>query len=292
MNTNKQLSKWIVDAGLLIGFLVAFFLDLTGVDGHQWLGIALAGLAGYHLITHWNWVKAVTAKLFGRISGQARLYYWIDAGLLVGFGMITITGLVISTWLDLPLDNYAAWKDVHVFSSVTTLLLTVVKIGLHWRWIVNVARQAFQKSKPVTLWPNSYQPAPAMLNRRHFLSLMGIVGLASWAAIHNVVSEEDGVKAETLAEEEDYPEAISTATSAPLQNKVSATQVPTQSAAKATAAPATASKSTPVAPTRAATTAAMTNCKVRCNKRCAYPGRCRRYVDTNNNKKCDLGECV
>jgi hypothetical protein len=197
---------------------------------------------------------------------------------------------------------------VHVFSSVTTLLLTVVKIGLHWRWIVNVARQTFQKSKPATLWPNSYQPAPAMLNRRHFLSLMGVVGLASWAAIHNVVSEEDSVRAETLSENSDLAEneqtLISTATSAPIQNKVIPTTVstqsaalvtpiPTNSAAKATAT-STVNKSTLVAPTptRAATTTAKTACTVRCNKRCAYPGRCRRYVDTNNNKKCDLGECV
>jgi hypothetical protein len=262
MNANKQLSKWIVDAGLWIGFLVAFFLDLTGVDVHQWLGIALAGLAGYHLITHWNWVKVVTARFFGRTSAQARLYYLIDAGLLFGFGMITITGLVISTWFDLALDNYAVWKDVHVFSSVATLSAAVVKIGLHWRWIVNVARQAFQGSKVPAISLNPGQPSPAGMTRRHFLSLMSVVGLASWAAVQNVVSEEDSVKAEGLTEN------AQTTTS---KSKVLA--------------------AAPIA-TQTASTTTKTTCTVRCNKRCAYPGRCRRYVDTNNNKKCDLGECV
>lgn len=305
MNANKQFSKWIVDAGLLIGFLVAFFLDLTGIDIHQWLGIALAGLVGYHLSTHWSWLKAVTARFLSRTSPQARLYYLIDTGILFGFGLITVTGLIISTWLDLALDNYIVWKDIHVFSSIATLLVVIVKIGLHWRWIVNVARQAFQGSKTNTLMPGAPQPVPAVLNRRHFLSLMGIVGLASWAAIHNVVSEEDGVKAETLPEDINFTKeeltAISVATSTPAPGKVSAqsvasvTPTPTKSIAKATATTTSGSKSTQVAPTpiptQAAATVPKTACTVRCNKRCAYPGRCRRYVDKNNNKKCDLGEC-
>lgn len=245
----------MVAAGLWIGFLVAFFLDLTGVDVHQWLGIILAGLAGYHLIAHWNWVKAVSAKFMGRTSGQARLYYLIDAGLLLGFAMITITGVAISTWLNLSLDSYEIWKNVHILASIATLLVTVVKIGLHWRWIVNVARQALQGSKAPAISLNPCQPVPAGITRRHFLSLMGVVGLASWAAIQNVVSEENGVKAAAL------PESM-----------VSTTSVQT------------------VAQT--ANTTSNTTCALRCNKRCSYPGNCRRYVDSNNNKKCDLGECV
>ena len=34
------------------------------------------------------------------------------------------------------------------------------------------------------------------------------------------------------------------------------------------------------------------NCVVLCPNGCSYPGRCRRYVDSNNNQRCDLGECL
>lgn len=34
------------------------------------------------------------------------------------------------------------------------------------------------------------------------------------------------------------------------------------------------------------------NCTVRCRKACSFPGHCHRYVDTNNNNRCDFGECV
>ena len=66
MKQDKQKRNWIIDAVLFGGFLVALWLDLTGVAVHQWLGIAVGALAGYHLVAHWSWVEAVTSRLFGR----------------------------------------------------------------------------------------------------------------------------------------------------------------------------------------------------------------------------------
>jgi hypothetical protein len=119
--------RWLVDAALLIGFLICFFLDLTGLALHQWLGIAAGALAAYHLLSHTNWVKAVTRRFFGKTSAQARLYYLIDALLLTGFAGMIGTGLVISTWLNLSLASYAAWHTVHFLSAILTLLVTVLK---------------------------------------------------------------------------------------------------------------------------------------------------------------------
>ena len=54
MKQDKQKRNWIIDAVLFGGFLVALWLDLTGVAVHQWLGIAVGALAGYHLVAHWT----------------------------------------------------------------------------------------------------------------------------------------------------------------------------------------------------------------------------------------------
>jgi len=59
----------------------------------------------------------------------------MDASLMLGFALILVTGLVISSWLALALENYAAWRNIHVIASVATLLIIVVKIGLHSRWM-------------------------------------------------------------------------------------------------------------------------------------------------------------
>ena len=72
MKTNKQKHNWLIDATLFGGLLLAFWLELTGVEVHQWLGVAIAVGAGYHLLTHWAWVKSVTARFFAQTSEQAR----------------------------------------------------------------------------------------------------------------------------------------------------------------------------------------------------------------------------
>ena len=260
MKTSKHKWNWIIDATLLVGFLAAFFLDLTGLVVHQWLGVAVSSLAGYHLVSHWTWIKSVTLRLVGRTSRQARRYYVIDAGLMLGCAVILVTGGVISSWLALPLENYAAWSNVHVAASIITLLIVVVKIGLHWRWIVKTAQQFFSAPDAPATNALPLQPvtASARMNRRSFLMLMGAVSLPAILAIGHVLDGGQAAPAEVANQEQVTPGPSSQ----------SATQ-PTSSANASSAA-----------------------CTIRCNKGCSYPGHCRRYVDTNRNNRCDLGECM
>jgi hypothetical protein len=312
---NKQSLNWFLDAGLLVGFLAAFFLDWTGVDLHQWLGIGLGMVAGYHLLAHWSWVKSVTARLISqagtlsRSSAQtrARQYYWIDASLLVGFGFILFTGLVISTWLNLDLAQYAVWVDVHVFSSIATLAVLVLKIGLHWRWVIVTAQRMFVKpSRPVRQHQpvigsfvrapvEAVAPKSAPLTRRHFIGLMGMVGMSAWAAINNVFSGQESARAEALPGGNSAPTTPLGAAAAVVGPSTAVETVPSVQAAPVPTATTTTKQGTVLAtPTASASAGSVTggSCRVQCSKRCSYPGKCRKYVDRNNNKKCDLGECL
>jgi hypothetical protein len=256
MTQNKAKTNWLIDAVLFGGFLLAQWLDLTGLPAHQWLGLAVAALAGYHLMAHWNWVKAVTARFLGRTSRQARTFYAVDAGLVAGFAAILLTGLIISTWLDLALSNYAAWRNIHVAASVATLTLVVAKIGLHWRWIIDVARRRILPAPAPTGESGTAQPVPvaAQVGRRDFVRLMAGVGVMALLAGANALTGSAGDQVEASVVE--------------------------QTASNTLAQAAT------------STTRMSSACSVRCNKGCSYPGRCRRYVDTNNNGRCDLGECL
>ncbi|HSD85287.1 MAG TPA: DUF4405 domain-containing protein [Anaerolineae bacterium] len=255
MKTKKQKYNWLVDATLFSAFLLSFWLELTGIELHQWLGVAIGSAAGYHLLTHWNWVRAVTDRFFKRTSGQARLYYVIDAAMLIGLLTIGVTGLVISTWVDLALTNFSTWKTIHVIASIGTLGVLVAKLGLHWRWIVSTARRY--------IFPRQPQPAPAPastgIGRREFLHLMGGVSavavIAAGSAVHELT-----------------------------QTAPAATSTITPSTQSESASPSTGSVS---AQSQSADT-----CVVRCQRRCSYPGHCRRYTDSNNNGRCDLGECM
>jgi hypothetical protein len=245
----------VIDAALFMGLLLSFWLELTGVPLHQWLGVALGVGAGYHLLTHWTWVKSVTNRFFKQTSGQARLYYVIDTAVLIGLATITVTGLVISTWLNLSLTNFSAWKTVHVIASIGTLSVVVAKIGLHWRWVVTTARRYIFTTAVAPArqsQPASTMPAASGLGRREFLRLMGGVSVVAVIAAGSALD----ALAQTAS-----PTSSSGADSA--QNGTTTTQQQTVS-----------------------------TCVARCPKGCSYPGQCRRYTDSNNNGRCDLGECV
>jgi len=260
MKGDKQKRDWLIDAVLFGGFVLALWLDLTGLAIHQWLGVAVGALALYHLVAHWRWVEAVTERLFGRVSKQARRFYAVDAGLAAGFVTIAATGLVISTWLDLSLASYAAWRTLHVLASVATLALLVVKIGLHWRWIIGTARRMFLAPAPAG-HSVAAQPAPAaaQMGRHDFVRLMAGVGAVALLAGVNAFSGTTGGQAEAAAKSQTAEGAAAPA------------DIVSESALSASAA---------------------SSCYVRCGRRCSYPGHCRRYTDTNNNGRCDLGECL
>ena len=44
--------------------------------------------------------------------------------------------------------------------------------------------------------------------------------------------------------------------------------------------------------TASSTNTSTNTCQVLCNRRCSFPGHCRRYTDANGNNRCDLGECA
>lgn len=255
---NKQKERWIVDAILFGGLLVLFFLDLTGVDLHQWIGLFAGGLALYHLASHWNWVTAITERFFEGSSNRARLYYVLDGALFAGFALMILTGLVISTWLNLTLSSYAAWLSAHIWISIATLGLVVVKIGLHWRWVASVALslvREMQPAEPVRVAARS-QPGGKRMTRREFLGVMGLVSVVSTAALNQAVHSLD-------ASEQSVAQTSST------------TNIGTTSSSGSSQ-----------------TVTSSSGCTVRCGRGCSYPGHCRKYVDTNGNNRCDLGECM
>jgi len=257
----KQKTNWWIDLVLFTAFIATYFLDLTGVELHQWLGVFSGVLALYHLLIHWNWVVAVSKRFLRSTSIRTRYFFTIDAALLIGFVLIVVSGLVISTWLDLTLGDYSTWLRVHIAVSISTLSLLVVKLGLHWRWIARLARKIWSEQDTVSQGTLAKQPVGASasrLDRREFLQVMGVVGIASTIAFLSA--------------------------SKSLADVGGTTGVSNPTAASSSVGSASASRSSG--------SSGSSGCTVRCRRACSYPGHCPRYADSNNNGICDLGECI
>ncbi len=307
MKVNKQHKNWWIDALMLVGYLFCFYLEFTGVSGHEWLGACIGLLAVIHTWLHWDWVVAVTKRFFKGNCARSRWYYVVDVLIVIGFVVILETGLIISTWLNLEILNYVAWLDVHLYASYATLGLLMVKIGLHWRWVVNITCKIFASEKnPVQ--GRALQPVPVPVNkeivdRRRFLGLMGVVGVGSLLAVINVVREHSvfnteisgGVSAMGIEESPVTAFVQGTPSDSPA-HEFDTSEDSAPASANEVAMPEQENTAIPSPePTVVATQetqAAAEACQVRCSKSCAYPGRCRRYVDSNGNGLCDLGECM
>jgi hypothetical protein len=296
MNT-KQKTKWWVDVALFAGLIISFFLDFTGVAVHQWIGIAIGALAAYHLLAHWGWVSSVTRRFFAAASGKARLFYLVDAAVLGGLALIVGTGLAISTWLDLSLANYSAWLLVHITASIATLLAVILKLGLHGRWIASTTRKVI--ARPAAIPNKKAPPQPAgppagagSMSRQDFIKVMGVVSLASFLALTNATESLGSLPgAGTTASTSSQPSS-SPASSSPASSPATSTPTASSPSASSSSSSASSASSQSSAGVSSSASSASSACAVRCGRGCSYPGHCGRYTDTNNNSRCDFGECL
>jgi len=290
MKTNKQKVNLILDMLLFAGFILCFFLDLTGMIAHQWLGVILGGAALIHLLVHNQWVSNAILR-FSNLQSRPQILFLLDVAVALGFVGILSTGLVISTWLNLSLNGYTTWLNLHIAFSLETLFFLVVKIGFHWRWISNTFKKLFEKrpfkSLPDTQMAVDRSTPPLVskstvnqMSRREFLAVMGVTSVASILAVSSLLKE-----TQTVAEaQSDTTQTVSSQSSIPVGSSGSI------SASTEAASTATSALNPTQVPTVQPTTAYA--CSIRCNKRCSFPGRCGRYVDSNGNGKCDNGECL
>jgi hypothetical protein len=108
---------------------------------------------------------------------KATLNYWIDAGIGVTFVASAISGLVFllptSVGAEVLGLSYAAWNQLHTWSSLAMIAGVVAHFALHWTWLVCMTKKIF-------LSPRTYAPScpqvtgGALMNRRRFLYLGGL----------------------------------------------------------------------------------------------------------------------
>ena len=281
MNAKNKL-KWLLNALLFLGFILNFFLGLTGVIVHQWLGLVVGAIALFHLINHWEWVKAVISRFLRECANRSRLFFILDAALMLGLGLIILTGLIISTWVGLMGSAYEVWHRLHILNSMVTLGLLIAKLLLHWKVIANAFKKVFI-SQPVCM-PSLIATIPvenaSVISRRDALRVMGAVSLVGAIAMTkaglglSIATNTDNLTSQSNNQLPQPQVSTAIAQTTPQVNQVN------NPAPTVTVAPVASQHASP--------------CEYRCPRgnHCSFPGRCRLYTDNNNNGFCDLGECL
>ena len=93
---------------------------------------------------------------------KADLQYLVDALLFIAVCSTTAVGLLLgfvipegrlreSTKYLLGLHRHE-WGDIHLFLSVSFLLLLGIHIALHWTWVIQTTRRHFGDKWKKALW--------------------------------------------------------------------------------------------------------------------------------------------
>jgi len=286
MNTQKV--NWWIDAAAFLGFMVSFFTDITGVEIHQWMGIIVGLFILIHFFRHLEWISTVVSKFFGKTSLTAKVNLILDALIGLGFFNILFTGLIISTWLNLTFIDYSFWKNLHVALSVITLFALLFKLILHRKWIISVAdKYIFRRTNDASavVVAGTMSKSTAQSSRREFLKLSAVLGAGAVVGVVNIHKLISDVLTEQTSQNVSSGKLITTAEG---QSVIAS---PSSATFEITETPVpVVQKPSPTEITENSQTSSA--CSILCHKSCSYPGRCRRYVDTNGNGKCDRGECL
>lgn len=137
----------LLDLIIFIGLLVSFAPQLTGLQLHEWIGLAFGGTLILHVFLHWQWISVVTQRFLKATTWKARINYLLGAALFISFTTIVFSGLMESEFvmrtLGISILPGFFWRNLHHTSSSLTLWLSAFHIGLHWRWIINAVKKLF-----------------------------------------------------------------------------------------------------------------------------------------------------
>ena len=111
-----------------------------GLSFHEWAGLIIGIFFILHKILNWGWIKKVTLMFFRSTTWRARLNYLLDVILLAGLVLMILSGIAIArtidfNWLKLS-GSPMFWRVMHTSSSLITLVLFGIHLGLHWNWVI------------------------------------------------------------------------------------------------------------------------------------------------------------
>lgn len=134
----------LVDLTIFAGFLLVSAPHFTGMSLHEWIGIAFGAAIIAHLLLHWQWLVAMTRRMFKRMPARTCLNYTLNSALFIDITIVIFTGLLISRTalpiFGITLSVNHAWQSLHTLSADLSLLLVGLHVALHWKWIANALR--------------------------------------------------------------------------------------------------------------------------------------------------------
>jgi hypothetical protein len=143
----RTMKLFVLEALLLVAFVISIDLPLTGLEIHEWLGIGLAIALTVHIVQHAGWIASTTRRFLTTASVHNRVNYLLGVALFIGFASITVSGLVIShfamPFLGVDPPGGWFWHWLHVWSAEWMVWVIAIHLGVNWKWVVGATKRLF-----------------------------------------------------------------------------------------------------------------------------------------------------
>lgn len=107
---------------------------------HEWICSGLLLFILVHTIFHGEWILNTLQCLRERFSALSLWNLVLDVALFIVFLIVTVSGLMVSRhilfFFGLYAPGYFIWKPIHAIFAEVLLVLVIVHLVVHWRWII------------------------------------------------------------------------------------------------------------------------------------------------------------
>lgn len=141
----KTSIRFLLDAVVLVAYLAATDPSLTGIPVHEWLSIGVALALAVHVALDWDWTVKTVRYFLRRLLTVSRFDLVVDVVLFIGFAAVMLSGFLVSkvvlALFGIPVPFGPVWPMLHSVSAKLLLPVLGLHVGLHWRWLLTVAKR-------------------------------------------------------------------------------------------------------------------------------------------------------
>jgi hypothetical protein len=98
-----------------------------------------------HIALHWEWIQAVVIRSPRKLAKRVRAKRGIDIWLFVFAILCGVTGVMALLMRGIIPNPFVlslrAWSGLHRLTGMMMLLIMLVHLAQHWKWIVSATRR-------------------------------------------------------------------------------------------------------------------------------------------------------
>ena len=148
----KNMWKMILDIVMILILVLLYNSHVANLIFHELTGLIVCGLFIVHCFLNRKWLIGISRKFFtASLPFKTRFGYVINLFLLITFTMLIVSGINTSQVLFPANATGGIWRGLHHQAGAISILLVGIHLGLHWGFILHMAKKTFPLSAKIAL---------------------------------------------------------------------------------------------------------------------------------------------